>query len=322
MPCWTPGSGIPDAAASPGAPKAAVPAGRLPERRTLASDFLASLRAVMGKLVRIPLAVFGIAVIVLVTASGLLAPWIAPYDPQAMNFDHMMTGMSWAHPLGTDMLGRDTLSRLVFASRIALIVSLGAVGLGVAAGMPLGLLAAQAGGRVDDAIMRVMDALVVFPSLVLAVGLAAVLGNSLTTVIVSIGLANVPWLARVVRSQALVVREQDYVAATRSIGAGPPRIMWFHILPNSLAPVIVQSTLGMGYAILTEAALGFIGVGVRPPTPTWGNMLQQAFGHLERSAILSIAPGMAIFLLVLAFNVVGDALRDVLDPRLKGVVVH
>jgi peptide/nickel transport system permease protein len=297
-----------DAFASAGAGREAAPAAR------------AGPLALARRLARIPLAVFGIGVILLVVAGGLLAPWLAPHDPQAMDFEAMFAGMTPAHPLGTDQLGRDTLSRLVFASRIALIVSLGAVGLGVAIGLPLGLLAAQAGGLVDDAIMRVMDALVVFPSLVLAVGLAAVLGSSLTTVIVSIGVANVPWLARVVRSEALVVRELDFVSAARCLGVDPLRLMWRHVLPNSLAPVIVQATLGMGYAILTEAALGFIGVGVRPPTPTWGNMLQQAFGHLERSAILSIAPGMAIFALVLAFNFVGDALRDVLDPRLKSVV--
>jgi peptide/nickel transport system permease protein len=199
-------------------------------------------------------------------------------------------------------------------------VSLGAIGLGVAIGVPLGLIAVYFRGVVDDVIMRVMDALVVFPSLLIAVGLAAALGGSVSTVILAIGIANVPWMARVIRSQGLSIREQDFVAAALAGGVSHTRIIFKHILPNSVAPVIVQSTLSMGYAVLTEAALGFIGVGIQPPTPTWGNMLQQAFPMLEQQALLSIVPGVAIFLLVLSFNFVGDALRDVLDPRLKGVI--
>lgn len=176
------------------------------------------------------------------------------------------------------------------------------------------------GRWVDDAIMRVMDAVVVFPSLLVAVALAAAIGNSLDTVILAIGIANVPWLARITRSQALAVRELDFVAAAEAAGTTKFKLVQRHILPNCLAPVIVQGTLGMGYAVLTEAALSFIGVGVQPPTPTWGNMLQQAFPFLERQPLLSIAPGVAIFLLVLAFNLLGDALRDVLDPRLRGAM--
>jgi peptide/nickel transport system permease protein len=182
------------------------------------------------------------------------------------------------------------------------------------------LISAFFRGWLDEIIMRFMDALVSFPSLILAVGLIAVMGSTLTNVIIAIGVANVPWMARVVRSQALSVREQDYVNSARAIGLGNPRIIIKYIWPNSAAPVIVQSTLGMAYAVLTEAALGFIGIGVQPPTPTWGNMLRYAFALLDRSPILSITPGIAIFLLILAFNFIGDALRDVLDPRLKGVI--
>lgn len=199
-------------------------------------------------------------------------------------------------------------------------VSVGAVGLGLMIGVPLGLAAVTLGRWVDDAIMRVMDAVVVFPSLLVAVALAAAIGNSLDTVILAIGIANVPWLARITRSQALAVRELDFVAAAEAAGTTKFKLVQRHILPNCLAPVIVQGTLGMGYAVLTEAALSFIGVGVQPPTPTWGNMLQQAFPFLERQPLLSIAPGVAIFLLVLAFNLLGDALRDVLDPRLRGAM--
>ena len=272
------------------------------------------------KVMRIPHAAFGVIFISLTIGVALLAPWIVPVNPEDMDFDHLLSDITASHLLGTDQLGRDTLARLIYGARIALIVSLGAIGLGVVIGVPLGLIAVYFRGVVDDVIMRVMDALVVFPSLLIAVGLAAALGGSVSTVILAIGIANVPWMARVIRSQGLSIREQDFVAAALAGGVSHTRIIFKHILPNSVAPVIVQSTLSMGYAVLTEAALGFIGVGIQPPTPTWGNMLQQAFPMLEQQALLSIVPGVAIFLLVLSFNFVGDALRDVLDPRLKGVI--
>ena len=272
------------------------------------------------KVMRIPHAAFGMVFIALTIGVALLAPWIVPVNPEDMDFDHLLSDITASHLLGTDQLGRDTLARLIYGARIALIVSLGAIGLGVVIGVPLGLIAVYFRGVVDDVIMRVMDALVVFPSLLIAVGLAAALGGSVSTVILAIGIANVPWMARVIRSQGLSIREQDFVAAALAGGVSHTRIIFKHILPNSVAPVIVQSTLSMGYAVLTEAALGFIGVGIQPPTPTWGNMLQQAFPMLEQQALLSIVPGVAIFLLVLSFNFVGDALRDVLDPRLKGVI--
>ena len=236
-----------------------------------------------------------------------------------MDFDYLLSGLSSEHLLGTDQLGRDTLSRLIYGARIALLVSVGSIGLGALIGVPLGLIAVYFGGWTDDIIMRLMDSLVVFPSLLIAVALAAALGGSVTTIIIAIGVANVPWMARVIRSQGLSIREMDFVAAAEAGGMSPARIIFRHILPNSLAPVIVQSTLSMGYAVLVEATLGFIGVGVRPPTPTWGNMLYDAFPMLEQQPMLSIFPGLAIFLLVLSFNFVGDALRDVLDPRLKGI---
>ena len=237
-----------------------------------------------------------------------------------MDFDNLLVGISESHWLGSDQMGRDTLSRLISGAQIALIVSLGAVGIGVLIGVPLGLISVYFRGFIDDVIMRFMDSLVVFPSLLIAVGLAAAMGGSLISVILAIGIANVPWMARVIRSQGLSIREMDYVAAAEAGGMSHIRIIVRHILPNSVSPVIVQSTLSMGYAVLTEAALGFIGVGIQPPTPTWGNMLQQAFPMLDQQPLLSIVPGIAIFLLVLAFNFLGDALRDVLDPRLKGVI--
>jgi ABC-type dipeptide/oligopeptide/nickel transport system permease subunit len=275
---------------------------------------------VLGRLIRTPRALFGATVILAVFVCAVGAQWLMPFDSEAMDFESLLVGPSWPHVLGTDQLGRDTLSRLILGSQVALQVSIGAVGLGVAIGVPLGLVSVTIGGWIDDAIMRVMDAVVVFPSLLVAVALAAAIGNSLGTVILAIGIANVPWMARITRSQALALRELDFVAAAQAAGTTTLKVMSRHILPNALAPVIVQATLGMGYAVLAEAALGFIGVGVVPPTPTWGNMLQAAFPFLELQPALSIAPGVAIFLLVLAFNLLGDALRDILDPRLRGVV--
>ncbi len=275
---------------------------------------------VLPKLASIPQAIFGIIVIGAIVLAAVFAPWIVPTDPEEMDFDNLLSGFSSQHLLGSDQMGRDTLARLIVGARIALMVSLGAVGLGALIGVPLGLIAVYFRGFVDDLIMRVMDAVVVFPSLLIAVGLAAALGGSLKTVIIAIGIANVPWMARIVRSQGLSIRELDYVAAAEAGGLSSQRIIFRHILPNTLAPVIVQATLSMGYAVLTEAALSFIGVGIQPPTPTWGNMLQQAFPMLDQQPLLSIVPGFAIFLLVLAFNFIGDALRDVLDPRLRGVI--
>ncbi len=279
-----------------------------------------SVWGTIKKMLRIPLAAFGMVVILIVIISAIFAPWLAPHNPMAMDIDNMLSGPTWKHPLGADQMGRDTLSRIIYGSRVALMVSIGAVSLGILLGVPLGLISAFFGGKVDEVIMRFMDALVAFPSLILAVGLISVLEPSIKNVIIAIGVANIPWLARIVRSQALSVREMDYVMSARSIGATNSRIIGKYIWPNCAAPVIVQATLGMAYAVLAEAALGFIGVGIQPPTPTWGNMLQYAFGLLDRSPILSIAPGVAIFLMVLAFNFVGDAARDVLDPRLRGFI--
>ncbi len=262
---------------------------------------------------------FAAIVILAIAACALLAPWIAA-DPNDMDFGALLAGITWPHPLGTDQLGRDTLARLIFGSRVALEVSLLGTGLGTLVGVPLGLVSVYMRGWIDDTLMRVVDALAVLPGIIIAVALAGVMGGSLFTVVVAIGISTVPWMARVVRSQGLVVREQDFVAAAVAGGVGHLRVIIRHILPHTLAPVIVQATLGMGYAVLFEAALGFIGISVQPPTPTWGNMLQQAYPFLGTDPLLSIVPGLAIFLLVLAFNFIGDSLRDVLDPRLRGLV--
>jgi peptide/nickel transport system permease protein len=272
----------------------------------------------LRRLLRVRMAGFSLAIVLIVVVAAIFAPLLAPYDPLAQDPYAGLQDPSWAHLLGTDQSGRDVLSRLIYGARVSLGISVGAVAFGIVLGVPLGLVSGYLLGVVDAVTMRAMDALVSFPGLILALGLVAALGPNLSNLIIAIGVANVPWLARIVRSQVLSIREQEYVTAARTVGASDVRILFNHIWPNSLAPVIVQSTLGMGYAVLAEASLSFLGVGVRPPTPTWGSMLQFAFGFLSIAPLLSIVPGVAIFLLVLAFNIIGDALRDVLDPRLRG----
>ncbi len=291
------------------------------EVRTLKQVHAGLLNRLGGLAVQIlrqPMAIPAVAVIAIVAFCAVAANLIAPYDPIVQAPLNGLASPSADHWLGTDHLGRDVLSRMIYGSRVALVVGVGAVAFGAMLGVPLGLVAGYLGRLVDDLIMRVMDALVAFPGLILTLSLVAVFGRSERNLVVAIGIANVPWIARIVRAQALALREQDFVVAARAIGASHGRIMAVHILPNSLAPVIVQSTLGMGYAILAEASLSYIGAGIQPPTPTWGSMLQFAFGFLHQAPLLSIIPGMAIFLLVLAFNLLGDILRDVLDPRLRG----
>ena len=272
------------------------------------------------KLFKIPLAVFGFAVITIVFLCVIFAPWLAPKSPTAQNVDDRLQRPSFTYLLGTDELGRDVLSRIIYGSRVSIVVSVGAVSFGAFIGVALGLIAAYRGKWVDEVIMRIMDALFAFPSLIIAIALVAVLGASLFNLVIAIGVANIPWMARIARSQALSIKELDYVEAARTVGARKRRILFRHIWPNCTAPVIVQGTLGMAYAIMAEAALSFLGLGVPPPTPTWGTMLRMSFPLLRLDPWLSIFPGVAIFILVLSFNFVGDALRDVLDPRLRGLI--
>ncbi len=274
----------------------------------------------LKKMLKIPLAVFGMTVISIFVLCVIFAPWLAPKSPTAQNVDDRLQRPSFSYPLGTDELGRDVLSRIIYGSRVSIIVSVGAVSFGAFIGVALGLFSAYSGKWVDEIIMRIMDALFAFPSLIITIGLVAVLGASLLNLVIAIGIANIPWMARIARSQALSIKELVYVEAARTAGAKKRRIIFYHIWPNCTAPVIVQATLGMAYAIMAEAALSFLGLGVPPPTPTWGTMLRMSFPLLRLDPWLSIFPGVAIFLLVLSFNFVGDALRDVLDPRLRGLI--
>ncbi len=266
---------------------------------------------------RAPVGTLALAVIVLLALLAIAAPVFAPYDPQAQDYNALLQSPSADHPFGTDRVGRDLLSRVIYGTRISFMVGVVAVGVALAIGTPLGLAAGYFRGAVDELIMRVLDAFIAFPGIIFALAIVAVLGSSLTNVMLAIGITSVPIFARLTRSQVLSLRERDYVLAATSTGASDFRVMARHIMPNATSPLIVQATLGLGFAVLSEAGLGYLGVGVQPPTPTWGSDLNQGSPLLERAPWLSIAPGLAIFVLVLSFNLLGDALRDQLDPRTR-----
>jgi peptide/nickel transport system permease protein len=273
--------------------------------------------AAIQRLLRARLAGLGLVIVAVVVLVALLAPLVAPYDPSRQDTRRLLQGPSADHFLGTDELGRDTLSRVIFGSRVALEVGLIAVGISLVAGSLLGLVAGYTRGLLDAVIMRFMDGLLALPTLVLALAVTAMLGPSLNNAMLAIGITGVPVFARLVRGQALAVRTLDYIQAAQSLGAGHSRIMLRHIVPNILAPVIVQTSLAIPTAILAEAGLSFLGLGVQPPTPSWGAMLNTARGYLQRDPWMSVAPGTAIFVAVLGFNFLGDAIRDALDPRLQ-----
>jgi peptide/nickel transport system permease protein len=258
----------------------------------------------------------GLAISAVVVVCALAAPLLAPYDPNEQDYLAITDAPSLAHPLGTDDIGRDVLSRIIYGSRVSLEVGLIAVGIAVGVGVTLGLVAGYVGGLVDDVIMRVVDAIQAFPSLILALAITAALGPSIANAMLAIGFVATPGIARLTRGQALSIREREFVAAARVCGASAPDIMRHHIWPNVTAPIIVQATLLMGTAIVTEAALSFLGVGVQPPTPSWGAMLRTGSQYLEVAPWIGMASGAAIFVTVLAINFVGDGLRRALDPRL------
>ncbi|MBI4339971.1 MAG: ABC transporter permease [Chloroflexi bacterium] len=257
-------------------------------------------------------------VMLVVLLAAILAPLIATRDPIKTQPYRNHRGLSTQSWLGTDYLGRDMYSRLVYGARVSVQVGLGAVGLALAIGVPLGLLAAFRGGIVDEVIMRAMDAVFSVPALLLAVSISAALGASLGSVMIALAVSGVPRDARLMRGAALSVKENDYVLASRAMGVSGARIALVHILPNAIQPLIVQAAISIGFAIFGEASLSFLGVGVRPPLPSWGSMLREGYPYMEINLVESFAPGMAIFLTVLAVNLVGDGLREALDPRLRG----
>ncbi|GAA0404402.1 ABC transporter permease [Micromonospora gifhornensis] len=273
------------------------------------------LRRAASALRHDPLALTGAAVLVLLVVVGVAGPWLAPSGINDVDVDRMLQAPSWAHPFGTDELGRDVLSRVMVAARVSLQVGAVSVGIALLAGVTLGLFAGYYRGWVDNLLMRCMDVLFAFPVLLLAVAIVAVLGPGLLTAMIAIGVVYTPIFARVTRAGVLSVREQVFVRAAVSIGASDLRIMRRHVLPNIAAPLIVQTSLSLAFAILSEAALSFLGLGVQPPAPAWGRMLYDGRGFVTDAWWLGVFPGAAIFCTVLAFNLVGDALRDVLDPR-------
>ena len=264
--------------------------------------------------------ILGAAIIALLVLAALLADVISPYDPYRQNLRESLQQPSSAHLLGTDALGRDTLSRVIYGSRTSLAVGLVSTLIGAVVGMALGLLAGYYGGILNTLIMRFVDALMAVPSLMLALAIGAALGGGLTNVMISLGISIVPTYARLMRGQVLMVKQQDYIAAGEVIGGSDLRIMLWHILPNCLSPLIVLITLNLGAAILAEAGLSFLGLGINPPGAAWGAMVNDGYRYLMTNPVLSFAPGLCVMLVVLAFNLVGDGLRDALDPRLRGTL--
>jgi peptide/nickel transport system permease protein len=258
--------------------------------------------------------------ILLVILAALLAPWVAPYDPDEPDAERVLASVSLRHPLGTDAYGRDQLSRMVHAGRIDLLIALSSTALALTLGSTLGAVAGYRGGWVDQIVMRGVDAAMAFPAFILAMAITAALGNATVNVVVAIAITHVPIYTRLIRGEMLKARETEYADAARTVGNRPWQIVLGHLLPNCVPPLIVQATLAMGFAILTVAALSFIGLGIQPPQSEWGQMTAEGAGYVVSGEWwLVLFPGLAIMVTVLAFNLVGDTLRDVLDPRMRGV---
>ena len=273
--------------------------------------------ALLRSMRRQPLLVMGLVLVGGVTLLSVCAPLFAPHDPSSMDLDAILVGPSAAHWLGTDGLGRDILSRLLYGGRVSLWVGFVAVGISVSIGTTLGLIAGYFRGLVDECIMRLVDIMLCFPSFFLILAVIAFLEPSLFNIMVVIGLTSWMGVARLVRAETLTLRERDYVAAARLSGASLSRILFIHILPNALPPVLVSATLGVAGAILVESSLSFLGLGVQPPTPSWGNMLLEGKESLEIAPWLSVFPGFAILFTVLGYNLLGESLRDFMDPHKK-----
>lgn len=263
------------------------------------------------------LLIIGGLIVGLMSIGAVFAPWIAPFDPNVINVDALLLPPSTEHLMGTDALGRDVFSRILFGGRVSLWVGFVAVGIATTIGLVLGLVSGYFGRIVDEIIMRGVDVMLCFPSFFLILAVIAFLEPSLTNIMVVIGLTGWMGVARLVRAETLTIRERDYVQAARAAGAGPVRIIFRHILPNAVAPVLVSATLGVAGAILTESSLSFLGLGVQPPDASWGNMLLDGKEVLGIAWWLSVFPGLAILFTVLGYNLLGESLRDLLDPRLK-----
>ena len=262
----------------------------------------------------------GLVIVLLFILMAIFAPLISPYDPYQQDLPSALKGPSAQHLLGTDEFGRDTLSRIIYGSRVSLMVGVLALSIAAVIGMTLGLLAGYFGGWINLIIMRVMDALMAFPMLVLALLISSLLGGGFINLMIAIGVSLIPGYARLMCGQVMSIKENDYVLAGRAMGSSDLRIMLRHAFPNCMPPLIVMLTMTIGMTILTEASLSFIGIGIKPPTASWGGMVNTGYRYILSTPMMSFAPGLSIMLVVFGFNMVGDGLRDALDPRLRGVL--
>jgi peptide/nickel transport system permease protein len=273
------------------------------------------MRRAMRRLVRRKGAMVGAAVVLAFVVLAIAAPLIAPHDPIQQSWSLVRKAPTWTHWFGTDEVGRDVLSRVIWGSRASLLAGVISVAIAISIGVPFGLLAGYAGGWVDAILSRITDAMLACPFLILAIALAAFLGPSLTNAMIAIGITATPIFVRLTRGQVLATKVEDYVEAARAVGNPPLRIALRHVLPNILAPIMVQATLAIAAAIIAEASLSFLGLGQQPPAPSWGSMLNSAQRFLSQAPWMAVWPGVAIFLTVLSFNLLGDGLRDALDPK-------
>ena len=279
-----------------------------------------TLRLVWLRIRRNWLSAIALAIIVAMILVALGADWIAPYEPDATDPDAALQSMSWRHWLGTDIYGRDLLSRIIHAARVDLTVAFGATAAALAIGSAIGAIAGHYRGLADLVIMRCVDSVMAFPAFILAMAITAALGNSVGNVLLAIAITQIPTYLRLIRGEIFRIREMEYADAARVVGNPAWRIMFIHLLPNCLPPIIVQATLAMGYALLTMSALSFIGLGIQPPQSEWGSMTAEGAQYIVTGEWwLFLFPGLAIVIMVLAFNLVGDGLRDFLDPRMRGV---
>jgi peptide/nickel transport system permease protein len=298
---------MPDSAASPGYALPMVAEASAPRAGLLARAWRVGQRR--------PAALVGALLVLLFVVMAMGAPWLAPSDPVRTDWSKIRKAPSWAHPFGTDDLGRDGLSRVVWGARVSMQAGVFSILLAMLIGVPVGLCAGYYRGALDQLIMRLTDAWLAFPFLILAIGLVTILGPSLTNATLAIGLGATPTYIRLTRGLVLSVSQEDYVSGARALGAGDLRVMAHHILPNIVSAILVQATVAVPTAIIAEAVLSFLGLGVQPPAPSWGTMLNAAQQFLEQAPWMAYWPGLAIFVLALSFNLAGDGLRDVLDPK-------
>jgi peptide/nickel transport system permease protein len=277
------------------------------------------LQLVLRKLLEDRLAVLGLAIVLALVVCALFTPWLATHPDAVFEINpaHRLRPPGGEYLLGTDRLGADIYSRLLFGARITIMIAVIAVGTAVAVGVPLGLVAGIRDGFISNLIMRTSDIFLAVPQIILAIAIAQTLGPSLPNVILALSATFWPWFTRLVYAETRAVRKETFIEATIALGASPARIIWLHILPNIVSPIIVRITLGMGFTILTAAALGFLGLGAPPPTPEWGRTIAESREYLPDAWWYAAAPGLAIFLVVLGFNMLGDGLRDVMDPKTR-----